>query len=396
MVKIEKLRGRKRKYSEYEELLLSVKGKTLSRPVYKNGIGLLSGKRGITVYIKIRIPHGMVYKGKSIKPNKYIEMKVGNISSFTWEQVDDLFRFYQGKADRNEAFEEKETPTFSEYIETYLARSNMVPMGIINTRLSVEKNLRPTFGAKYLKDITPQDIDLWQSKLLTTKKPSSVLREKVILKATLNMAVSDGLIEHNPCDRSRSFKVPERRPRFMTRSEIATFLKTATEIKDWLPDFIMWALNSGMRRGEILSLEWKNIIQKPNGNHFVEFRSGKTQKIRTVPCTQEMTFILERQLKRVGSTAKNVFPYSLITLNRAWKSLRDQTGIDDIRIHDLRVTFASYGASAGIPPKTLATLMGHSSLKMIEKHYVGVSEADTILATSSIQKLFLTTKIEED
>jgi integrase len=98
----------------------------------------------------------------------------------------------------------------------------------------------------------------------------------------------------------------------------------------------------------------------------------------------------------VGEAEKRIFPYPIITLARAWKTLRDQTGIKDVRIHDLRVAFGSYGASAGVPLKTLASMMGHSTLRMLEKHYVGVSESDSVLASNTIQKSFETTLIAGD
>lgn len=77
MTELQKPKGRKRKYAEYDELLNSLKGVTQDRPIYINGIGLCTGKRGATAWLKIRLRHGGVYKGRSFKVGQCLELRLG-------------------------------------------------------------------------------------------------------------------------------------------------------------------------------------------------------------------------------------------------------------------------------------------------------------------------------
>jgi hypothetical protein len=98
--------ARKRKHSEYEELLASVSSEITKRPKYVKGIGVLHGKRGITAWLKIKMTREGRYKGQIYPAGSYLEMKLGLLPSFTWEQLEDAQRAFQGKADRGEPLED--------------------------------------------------------------------------------------------------------------------------------------------------------------------------------------------------------------------------------------------------------------------------------------------------
>ena len=75
-------RGRKRKFSEYEELLQGLPKVMKKRPKYVNGIGVFRGSRGDTVWVKISLPHGAAYKGKNHAIGSSLEIKLGKLSSW--------------------------------------------------------------------------------------------------------------------------------------------------------------------------------------------------------------------------------------------------------------------------------------------------------------------------
>ena len=85
-------RGRKRKYAEYEELLQGLPKVMTKRPKYVNAIGVFRGSRGETAWVKISLPHGAAFKGKSYQPGSSLEIKLGSLSSWTWQQLEDKFR----------------------------------------------------------------------------------------------------------------------------------------------------------------------------------------------------------------------------------------------------------------------------------------------------------------
>jgi len=377
-------RGRKSRYHEYEELVKSLNKIEHDRPKYINGIGVFVGKQSISAWIKIKLTHSTIYKGKSRALGSYIEIKLGELSSFTWEQLEELKRSYQGKIDRQEPLEEQTIPTFREYTDIYLNRVNLVKQGRKNTEIALDRYLIPEFGNKAINTITAHQVDIWQSRRLKQVKPATVKRQKVILNAILNMALKDELISNNPVAKSQSIKIPDRQPRCLTKNELSVLIDKSSNVNEWLSNFILFGVSTGLRKGEMLSLKWKNVIQKESGEIYLQFNSGKTGKLRIVPCTKVVVDVLNKQRFNVGAR-ENIFPYSVSTIDRAWIALKHISRIDDIRIQDLRVTCASYSANAGVPIKTLAAIMGHSTTRMLEKHYVGLSESEIMRASKVIE-----------
>lgn len=391
---LSKPRGRKRKYAAYDDLLSSIKGDISNRPVYLNGIGIAICKKSNSAWIKVKVTHNTIYKSKTRKAGSYLEIKLGRLESFSWEQLEALLKAYQGKLDRGEPIEDQTIATFTEYADIYMSRVNMVDAGRSNTERCLDKFLKPEFGVRSIDTITSQHIDLWQSRRLKDIKPASVQRQKVVLNAILNMALKDGIISVNPVTRSQSIRIPERRPRYLNREEIQNLLSHADKVNNWIGSFIMFGVYTGLRKGEVLKLTWQNVIFKSNGQVYLQFNSGKTNKVRIVPCVKQVIEILTKLKGKDTKDEDRIFPYSVTSLDRAWRDLKDISKIKNIRIHDLRVTCASYSANAGIPIKTLALIMGHSTTRMLEKHYIGVSESDIMRASKVIEKSFETVVIK--
>lgn len=382
------MRGRKNIYQEYDNLFASLKGKTTKRPVYCRGVGVSVGHNSVNAWIKLKLTHDTVYKGFTRRAGGYIEMKLGSLESFTWGQLEDKRKYYQGKIDRQELLEDKVVPTFGEYVDIYMNRVNLVEQGRRNTEITLREFLVPEFGNKTINTITSHQIDLWQSKRLRDVSPSTVQRQKTILNAILNMALRDELLDINPINKSQSIKIPEHQPRYLNKGELNRLLELSVEVNDWLQDFILLAVSTGLRRGELLSLRWKEVHIKDTGEVYLRFNSGKTGKVRIVPCTSIAVGVIDRCRSGVKSSEDRLFDYSVSALNSSWSKLKRLSGISDVRIQDLRVTCASYAANEGIPIKTLASIMGHSTTRMLEKHYVGVADSEIMRASSIIDKSF--------
>src|SRR4051812_673285 len=99
-------RGRPSRFAGYDQLVASLPPLMEKRPKYLNGIGVFRGSRGITAWLKIRLPHGGVLKGRTYAAGASAEVKLGSLESFDWEQLTQKHRELQGKADRGEPLEE--------------------------------------------------------------------------------------------------------------------------------------------------------------------------------------------------------------------------------------------------------------------------------------------------
>ena len=81
-----KPKGRPKKYDEYETWVKSLPTVMKKRAMYMNGIGVFRGATGDTAWIKIHVPHGGSYQGKTYRPGSTPDIKLGHLSSWSWEQ----------------------------------------------------------------------------------------------------------------------------------------------------------------------------------------------------------------------------------------------------------------------------------------------------------------------
>ena len=213
-------------------------------------------------------------------------------------------------------------------------------------------------------------------------------REVDTLNAILNDAVKNGHLEANPGRHADKIKGVTPRQRFLDAEEIVRLLTKAEEAADWLPDFILWCLHSGMRRGEVLRLLWSDVRKLSNDRQIVQVQKSKSDQPRIVVCTATMTEIIERQKQRKRDNDERVFPIARMTLRRKWEAARREAGLEDVTIHDLRRTHSTQAAVAGVDLRTLAGRLGHANLSMLAKHYAALVGSASEEAAAKIERAF--------
>jgi len=216
-------------------------------------------------------------------------------------------------------------------------------------------------------------------------KPGTVQRQLATFNAIMNDAVRSGVIERNPSDRADRIKGIEARQRFVTEEEWKGILKAADkiereqeaekerkpqQIRGWLRHYIAWAFESGMRRAEIHGLTWDRVRKVNDETTVIEVVSTKTGRPRFVTCTAGMVAMLAslEELDRAEGDNR-LFPVSMTTLKRSLTKLWKATGLQDVRLHDLRRTHATMLIQQNVDPRTVAGRLGHSGTAMLAKHY---------------------------
>lgn len=377
--------GRPRRFAKFEEFEASLPRVMSKRPLYCDGIGIFKGANSNTVWVKIRLPRGGSYKGKTVKPRGSVEHKLGNRTSWDWQQLIIERDRLQGLADRGEPLEATELPTFASYAEEWLKRKKNTLKSYSLTKAHVASALNPTFGKKALNAITVADVNQWIGKQSAKLKPASVQRHLGTFNSIMNDAVKNGLIERNPSRAADRIRGVEPRQRFLTQEELQCILSTADEIEEgqeaakeqkpqqirgWLRHYIVWAYNSGMRRSESLNLTFDHVRKVADGHTVIEVVNTKSGKPRFVTCTEDMVTIVTelRNLQRAKGDNR-LFPVSMTTLKRSLTKLWKKTGLGDVRLHDLRRTHATMLIKANVDPRTVAGRLGHSGTAMLAKHY---------------------------
>lgn len=173
-------------------------------------------------------------------------------------------------------------------------------------------------------------------------------------------------------------KWPAGRLRYLDTSEKRQLLDAAGQVRrrgsHVLPDFVAMAINTGMRKNEILGLTWDRVSLKASN---VILRSDDTKNAcpRVVPLNKEARAAVESRRQWVHKHCKEsrwVFAdrsgERVKSIYASWREALEQAGIEDFRIHDLRHTFASWLVMKGISLYVVRDLLGHSSIKMTERY----------------------------
>ena len=248
---------------------------------------------------------------------------------------------------------------------------------------ALNNQLLPAFGDLSLDKIDRTGVIRWFEGYSATA-PGGANSALLVFQQIMNHAISRGHIETNP---TRGLKRNPRPKltRFLSREEIGRLHEVLDGYEPRRPscksqaDIIRLLLQTGCRTGEILKLRWREV-----GGDTLELEDSKTGP-RQVLLSPEARAIIERQ-PRSGSPW--VFP-SPVNPARArfdlslWKKVRKLAGIEDVRLHDLRHTFASQAAMQGIPLPVVARLLGHAQVQMTLR-YAHVSDRDVESAAERI------------
>ena len=168
-------------------------------------------------------------------------------------------------------------------------------------------------------------------------------------------------------------ELPPGRVRWLTQEQAEALIAASTKTKaPHLADFIRLALHTGMRRGEMLELEWSRVDLRQN---LIYLETQKNGKRGSVPLNQAARqAILNRARFRAEHcpAATHVFcnrnGRKWVKLDGGFQSACAIAGITDFRIHDLRHTCAAWLVQAGVPLLDVSNLLRHASIVMTQRY----------------------------
>jgi len=263
----------------------------------------------------------------------------------------------------------------------------------------IDKHLVPALGYHQLSQLNQQHIQAYYGKAIEKLSSRTVHHQHRVLSQSLKYAVRQGYLGRNPCELVDPPSPKGKAMRTLTQSEVLDLLITA-EGSRYYPS-IYTALSSGLRQAELLGLRWRDI---DIGSHSISVartlykRRGVTQFIepktersrRRVAMTPKLAaFLAEYKLERqriyyqVGKAMTLddlVFaneigtPLNPPTLTRAFTRIARKAGLESVRFHDLRHTFASLMLAKGAKPKVISEALGHASVAFTMDVYSHIIE----------------------
>ena len=261
--------------------------------------------------------------------------------------------------------------TFEELKERYMrehSRVNKTPKSSLRDESSF-KHLTKFFGGMTLADIKPAKISEYKSlRRSEGAKPATLARELEVFRHSLNLAVREWeWLEKNPFERVKIEKPNNQIERWLTAEEEQELFNVSPP---WLREMIIFALNTGTRQGEMLALQWPQVDLF---KRTLTLLLTKNKERRTIPLNQTVWKLL-RAKGKVRHISGYVFTSQAGTgiqarnLLRAYYIARKKAGIEDVRWHDLRHTFATRLVQAGVDLYVVKELLGHKSITMTMRY----------------------------
>lgn len=268
---------------------------------------------------------------------------------------------------------DRAAPTVSDLAKRYLTEY-LEPKRKASTvrefRRTIEKEILPRLGRRKVAEVTLADVDKLHRSLRET--PYQANRTVSVLSSMLARAEKWGIRppSSNPCRHVERFS-EKARERFLSSAEFARLGETLRLMEGQIHPSGLLAIRllilTGMRKGEVLSLKWEYLDFPGARISLPESKTGR----KVLPLTAPVQKIL------VGADRTTGNPYvcrgdnsnrPLVGLQKIWERVRVRAGLENVRLHDLRHSFASVGAGAGLGLYMIGKILGHTQARTTQRY----------------------------
>ena len=276
-----------------------------------------------------------------------------------------------------------------------------------------KQNIKEYIGHMPLNEVKPIHCQNVLNRMTDTYRNSTIKMTSITMYGMFQSAVDNELILKNPMTkyvRCTSGK-PSKPPRVLSVEEQKLFLETTKESSNY--NQYAFLLQTGLRTGEMIGLKWSDIDFEKRILHVSrtmeyrysvgEWRIGETKTkngCRDIPLTTEAIEILKRQKKKVQELKTVKMEFSdFVFLSRKGEPTKnsaydtklmyycDKVGMQRFSMHTLRHTFATRCIEAGMRPKTLQMILGHSNIGITMNLYVHVTDEEKVKELSNIEDM---------
>jgi integrase len=287
--------------------------------------------------------------------------------------------------------DQKSVPTFQVFAdEHYLPFAKAHKRSWKNDKAILRLRLLPAFGDMKLNAITRRQVQEYHTGLQRTDlSPASMDHDLRLLKRMLNVAIQFEFLTQNVAIGVKPYAPDNRRTRHLDDQEFARLLAVLRSHSNrTVAQIIMLIVSTGVRASEAIGAEWSQFDLK-NRVWRIPASRAKAKRIRTLPLNDAAMDVLEGILRRTdqpylwrSSQTGDQMKY----IAKVWGRIRVEAGLPDVRLHDLRRSFACVAINAGASLQEVSKLLGHSSSSVTENHYAYLSAKSLQTATDRVSK----------
>jgi integrase len=315
---------------------------------------------GKTYYLRYIDPHG-----------RQRQQKIGGYGDITFDNARKTAKRLRSEvvlggdplADKEE---KKAVPLYASLAAQHVAHAKAHLRRPDGVERIVRCHLLPRWGKLRLNEIRSQDIALWLGeKADEGLAPATIEKIRVVLSRSFELGAQWSMsgAETNPVRGVPRRRFSNARERYLTAAEAARLLKAAdVSLNPQLGSIMRLLLLTGSRVGELLQAEWRHIDLERRAWLIPVSKTGS----RRVPLSTAAVEVIDRLPRFEGCpyvvpNPETKLPF--VSIKHSWQTAREQAGLYDLRIHDLRHSAASFMINAGIDLYAVGKVLGHADHK---------------------------------
>lgn len=331
------------------------------------GLMLEVRERGKTFYLRYRSDRGVTR-----------QMRLADARDITLTQARQLAdrarnQIAMGEDPAEARAARRQVPTFAEFIaQDFLPHIRTYKRSWKSDVSLLNNHLLPVLGRQHLDAITRRDIQrLVTSRLDMGKAPGTCDRMLILTRYIYSLALKWKVpgVKENPAKEVDLLKVDNQRERFLSEAEVRRLYTALMGSEHPMLRFIVpMLLLTGARKREVLDARWQDFDRE---NRTWRIPVTKNGRPRTVPMSDGVLAILDAVPRypacpHVFANPETRKPY--VTIHKAWDAVRSRAGLRDVRMHDLRHSFASFLINGGRTIYEVQHLLGHTQVKTTERY----------------------------
>ena len=306
----------------------------------------------------------------------------------------------------------REAPRVNDMITRYLAEHtpHLAARNAADQHTIMHKLVAPEWGSKLVTEITKADVEKLLTKIaagrarpskakpnnrarkLQGPKPTPVRANRVgeVLRKMFTLAIGWGMRTDNPASGFRR-RIENERERYLTPEEIGRLAKALDAAKDQrAAGIIRLCMLTGARSGEVRQARFEQF-NLDLGSWSKPAATTKQRKIHRIPISGDVAAIVRQRSLVVPRGNPWLFPgdtpgQPVKEIRRFWIGIQTEAKLPDVRIHDLRHTFASLLVSGGASLEMIGKLLGHTQMQTTQRyaHLMDSPLRDGVNAVASI------------
>ncbi|MDV2968611.1 site-specific integrase [Nitratireductor aquimarinus] len=280
--------------------------------------------------------------------------------------------------------------TVRDLLQRYQKEITPNKRGKASEKKRIDAFLRQPWADRTLDKLSAQDFVRYRDTRLKARSAGTVIRDLGLLHAIFEASCCewDIPLPENPISKLRKPKTPNARERRLEPGELDLLLNAAEQARnDWLIPAIELAVETGMRRGELLSIRWRDIDLSTSTLLIRETKNGHPRRI---PLTAKATGVLQHRMKQDRPADERVFIVSGDAFRQCWerckrRAAEQHSSILDLRFHDLRHEAVSRFFELGLSVPEVALISGHRDPRMLFR-YTHLRAEDVVLKLRTTAK----------